>query len=55
MTKAELEEKADRMEYQLDIEKTRKEIIDMVNGCSSLITLKEMKGNVKELYRRHKM
>lgn len=53
MTKAELEEKADRMEYQLDIEKTRKEIIDMVNGCSSLITLKEMKGNVKELYRRH--
>lgn len=53
MTKAELEEKADRMEYQLDIEKTRKEIIDMVNGCSSLITLKEMKGNVKELYHRH--
>ena len=25
MTKAELEEKADRMEYQLDLEKTRKE------------------------------
>ena len=53
MTKAELEEKADRMEYQLDLEKTRKEIIDMVNGCSSLITLKEMKENVKELYHRH--
>lgn len=53
MTKAELEEKADRMEYQLGIETTRKEIIDMVNGCGSLITLKEMKENVKELYRRH--
>lgn len=53
MTKAELKEKVDRMEYQLDLEKTRKEIIDMVNGCGSLITLKEMKEDVRELYHRH--